>query len=121
MDNYFQLPDPEELICYVRAYGPAFPILSLHIPTEEVDYFLTFQQPAYFDAPMAWRGANFTLGTEDEREIIAHRFAVTPEAVEIYRHEALLFKAKVNKDTAHPRTIQILAFRAKLEVRSNAV
>jgi hypothetical protein len=109
------LPNAESLECRIEGYGPTFPILVVYTKTEETEYFLVFQQPFYIDAPMQWTGADFYLGIKSEREEIAKQIAIEPQAVETYRDQAMLFVAKVDQHTSHPKTIQILAVYAKLE------
>jgi hypothetical protein len=115
MDNYFQLPNASSLECHIEGYGPTFPILSVKVVGQEIDYIIIFERPMYINAPMYWTGANFSIGGVTERERLAKQIALSPEEVSIYRDEAVLFVAEIDKSSGHTKKVEILALHAKLE------
>lgn len=115
-DNYFELPDADNLTCRVAGYGPSFPILTLHVSGEDnhMLWLLTFVQPAYFRFPMMWKGCSFRLGTRKEKEALD----LQTGGIVIHQEHVTQFKffiAQVDVDLPASKTVEILALRCSVE------
>src|SRR5687767_8481732 len=83
-DNIFSLKNPTECLCEVTKFKISHGALDIQLVEEKV--FLVFVGVIYFQGPMSWQGANFSLSPEVKTlKLVRH---IYPDLAE--GHENLL-------------------------------
>ncbi len=115
-ENYFNLPNPEELHCYVHSLGNSHPVMILHIKQGKgkPDLRVSFIVPIYFEGPMDWKGAKFVVGSTEELLEFWQSIWKGKVSEEVFLRNYQLFKAKIETDTTEVKQVKVIASRAEI-------
>jgi len=85
--NIFELDDPQKQYCWVISYVDDMPEIIIGVREAGKSFqdtiFLRFVGVEYFEGQMKWVGANFQIGSIQERNDLMHSYASWPNDVEI--------------------------------------
>ncbi|MCI0578811.1 MAG: hypothetical protein L0332_27285 [Chloroflexi bacterium] len=81
--NLFEITDPQRHLCSVYYYILDKPRMIIMVVDLLGDarrpFFLDFFGIEYFEGPLNWVGANFFIGTYEEKKDLASQYLVLPD------------------------------------------
>lgn len=110
--NYFELPNPDELVCYRAQYSIQTWSLVISIQDPSMldrRFKLFFSHATFVQCPTSWTGAAFRLGTAEElRTTVNERLPHKLSEAELL-DQARLYTAIVRTGSPRSHTILILS------------
>ncbi|MBZ0294527.1 MAG: hypothetical protein K8L99_18325 [Anaerolineae bacterium] len=117
MENFFDLPNPNELHCQIVQFGTHHSSLEVKVHTGIDDrelFRISFSLPQYVNCPMSWVGASFRKGKIEDFKLAFSSLTNGSHLADRYANSYDIFVANEYTLLPEERKIYIISAGGKL-------